>query len=69
MTLSKTENFLKERQEIYNANQRELNSLQLELVKSDNQFLYDSFFFFMEGMSFALEPTGMIINNRYNFAI
>ena len=49
MTLSKIENFLKERQEIYNANQRELNSLQLELVKSDNQFLYDYFFFFYEG--------------------
>ena len=46
---SKIENFLKERQEIYNANQRELNSVKLELVKSDNQFLYDYFFFiFME---------------------
>ena len=41
MTFSKIEHFLKEHQEIYNANQRELNSLQLELVKSDNQFLND----------------------------
>ena len=59
---------MKERQEIYNANQRELNSLQLELVKSDNEFLYDNFFF-MEAMSFALVPTGMIINNSHNFGI
>ena len=30
------ENILKENQKIYDANQRKLNSLQLELVKSDN---------------------------------
>ena len=34
--VSEIENILKENQKIYDANQRKLNSLQLELVKSDN---------------------------------
>ena len=42
----------------------------MKLVKSDNQFLHDYFFFFfLEAMSFVLEPTGMIISNSHNFAI
>ena len=42
---SEIENIWKECQEVYDANQRELNSLQLELVKSDNKLLYDYIFF------------------------
>ena len=41
----------------------------MKLVKSDNQFLHDYFFFFMEAMLFVLEPTGIIIRNSHNFAI
>ena len=47
MHLSEIENIWKELQEVYDANQRELNSLQLELVKSDNKLLYD--YTFSEG--------------------
>ena len=47
MCVSEIENISKERQEVYNANQRELNCLQLALVKSDNKLLYD--YIFSEG--------------------
>ena len=44
MYVSEIENIWKERKEVYDANQRELNCLQLELVKSDNKLLYDYIF-------------------------
>ena len=44
MYVSEVENIWKELQEVYHANQRGLNSLQLELVKSDNKLLYDYIF-------------------------
>ena len=47
MYVSEIENIWKESQEVYDANQRELNCLQLELVKSENKLLYD--YFFSEG--------------------
>ena len=47
MYVSEVENIWKELQEVYDANQRGLNSLQLELVKSDNKLLYD--YIFSEG--------------------
>ena len=52
---------------VYNANQKKLNSPQLELVKSDHKLLFD--YFFVEAMSFSLEPPGMIINDSHKFAI
>ena len=47
MYVSEIENIWEESQEVYDANQRELNCLQLELVKSDNKLLYD--YIFSEG--------------------
>ena len=47
MYVSEIENIWKECQEVHDANQRGLNSLQLELVKSDNELLYD--YIFSEG--------------------
>ena len=44
---SEIENIWKKCQEVYDANQRELNSLQLKLVKSDSKLLYD--YIFSEG--------------------
>ena len=54
MYVSETENIWKERQEVHDANQRGLNSLQLELVKSDNELLYDYGTFFLKAMPFIL---------------
>ena len=45
MYVTEIENIWKERQEVHDANQRGFNSLQLELVKSDNKLLYDYIFF------------------------
>ena len=47
MYVSEVENICKELQEVYDAIQRGLNSLRLELVKSDNKLLYD--YIFSEG--------------------
>ena len=47
MYASEIENIWKKCQEVYDANQRELNSLQLKLVKSDSKLLYD--YIFSEG--------------------
>ena len=47
MYVSEIENIWKERQDVHDANQRGFNSLQLELVKSDNKLLYD--YIFSEG--------------------
>ena len=44
MYVREIENIWKELQEVYDANQRGLNSLQLELVKSGNKLLYDYIF-------------------------
>ena len=52
MYVSEVENICKELQEVYDANQRGLNSLQLELVKSDNKLLYD--YIFLKAMPFIL---------------
>ena len=47
MYVSEIENVWKELQEVYDANQRGLNSLQLKLVKSHSKLLYD--YIFSEG--------------------
>ena len=63
--VSEIDNILKENQEIYDANQRELNSLQLELVKSVNiSWLH----FFLRPILFIQEPTGMNLNDSHYFA-
>ena len=56
---------MKENQEIYDANQRELNSLQFELVKSDNAAWLH---FFLRRILFIQEPSGMNLNDSHYFA-
>lgn len=61
-----TENTLKARQGIHGAIQRELNSLQLELVKSDNAIWLH---FFSDGNVIYLRTAGIDINDSHNFVI
>ena len=68
MYVSEIENIWKESQEAYDANQRELNCLQLELVKSDNKLLYD--YIFSEGNAiYSSSQLSMNIDDSHNFVI
>ena len=66
--VSDIENILKDHQDLYGANQRELSSLQLEIIYNKIRQCY-LITLFLRVMSFIQEPKGMNLNDGHNFAI
>ena len=66
-TVSDIENILKDHQDLYGANQRELSSLQLEIIYNKIRQCY-LITLFLRVMSFIQEPKGMNLNDGHNFA-
>ena len=63
-TVSDIENILKDHQDLYGANQRELSSLQLEIIYNKIRQCY-LITLFLRVMSFIQEPKGMNLNDGH----